>query len=114
MNGERTDAPLRSGTCSIVSGQARSLFMRDILTDSQTALWVDLVHEAEHDAAAPLGEELESYLVFLLIAHMRDTQLHRNAIANDYLLAKTQAGKRHREELRAVSDRCLLLAGLYP
>ena len=88
--------------------------MRDILTDNQTALWVDLVHEAEHDAAAPLGEELESYLVFLLIAHMRDTHLHRNAIAIDYLLAKAQAGQRHREELRTVGDRCLLLAGLYP
>jgi len=88
--------------------------MRDILTDSQTALWVDLVHEAEHDASAPLGEELESYLVFLLIAHMRDTHLHRNAIAIDYLLAKAQPGKRHREELRTVGDRCLLLAGLYP
>ena len=61
-----------------------------------------------------LGEELESYLVFLLIGHMRDTHLHRNAIAIDYLLAKTQAGKRHREELRTVGDRCLLLAGLYP
>ena len=88
--------------------------MRDILTDSQTALWVDLVHEAEHDASAPLGEELESYLVFLLIAHMRDTHLHRNAIAIDYLLAKAQPGKRQREELRTVGDRCLLLAGLYP
>ncbi len=67
--------------------------MRDILTDSQTALWVDLVHEAEHDASAPLGEELESYLVFLLIAHMRDTHLHRNAVAIDYLLAKSQCGQ---------------------
>jgi hypothetical protein len=88
--------------------------MRDILTENQTALWVDLVHEAEHDAAAPLGEELESYLVFLLIAHMRDTHLHRDAIAIDFLLAKTQAGQRHRDELRKVGDRCLLLAGLYP
>ena len=88
--------------------------MRDILTDNQTALWVDLVHEAEHDASAPLDEELESYLVFLLIAHMRDTQLHRNAVAIDYLLAKSQIGQRHRDELRTVGDRCLLLAGLYP
>ena len=88
--------------------------MREILTDAQTALWVDLVHEAEREASAPLGEELESYLVFLLIAHMRDTQLHRSAVAVDYLLARSQCGQRHRDELRAVGDRCLLLAGLYP
>jgi hypothetical protein len=88
--------------------------MREILTENQTALWVDLVHEAEHDASAPLGEELESYLVFLLIAHMRDTQLHRNAVGIDYLMARSQCGRRHRDELRDVGDRCLLLAGLYP
>ncbi len=88
--------------------------MREILTENQTALWVDLIHEAERDAAAPLGEELESYLVFLLIGHTRDTRLHRNAMAIDYLSAKAQCGQRHREELRTVGDRCLLIAGLYP
>lgn len=88
--------------------------MREILTETPTALWVDLVHEAERDAAAPLGEELESYLVFLLIGHTRDTKLHRNAVAIDYLLARSQCGKRQHAELRDVGDRCLLLAGLYP
>lgn len=88
--------------------------MREILTENETALWVDLVHDAERDASAPLEEELESYLVFLLIAHMRDTHLHRNAVAIDYLLAQSRCGQRHRDELRSVGDRCLLLAGLYP
>ncbi|HEX6833701.1 MAG TPA: hypothetical protein VF132_09210 [Rudaea sp.] len=89
--------------------------MTAILTDtSQTALWVDLVHEAETGAATRLDEELESYLVFLLIAHLRDVHLHHHAMAIDFLLARAESGARRRQELRDVGDRCLLLAGLYP
>ena len=89
--------------------------MSAILTDvPQLALWTDLVHEAEHGAATRLDEELESYLVFLLMAHTRDVQLNRSVVALDYLLARAQSGTRHKQELRDVGDRCLLLAGLYP
>jgi len=89
--------------------------MTSILTDvPQVALWTDLVHEAEHGAATRLDEELESYLVFLLMGHTRDVQLHRSAVALDYLLARAASGTRHKQELRDVGDRCLLLAGLYP
>ena len=89
--------------------------MSAILTDRpQLALWTDLVHEAECNAATRLDEELESYLVFLLIGHTRDVQLDRNAVAVDYLLARAETGMRLKQELRDVGDRCLLLAGLYP
>jgi hypothetical protein len=89
--------------------------MTPILTDvPQLALWTDLVHEAEHGAATRLDEELESYLVFLLMGHTRDVQLDRNAVALDYLLARAESGTRLKQELRDVGDRCLLLAGLYP
>jgi hypothetical protein len=89
--------------------------MTAILTDvPQLALWADLVNEAEDGAALRLGEELESYLVFLLMGHTRDVQLHRNAVALDFLLARAESGTRHKQELRDVGDRCLLLAGLYP
>ncbi|HZP67506.1 MAG TPA: hypothetical protein VFB32_14480 [Rudaea sp.] len=89
--------------------------MTAILTDvPQVALWTDLVHEAENGAATRLDEELEAYLVFLLMGHTRDVQLHRDAVALDYLLARAESGTRHKQELREVGDRCLLLAGLYP
>ena len=48
------------------------------------------------------------------MAHTRDVQLHRSAVALDYLLARAESGTRHKQELRDVGDRCLLLAGLYP
>jgi hypothetical protein len=86
-----------------------------ILTDvPQTALWVDLVREAEDGAAIRLDEELESYLVFVLMGHTRDLQLHGNIMALDYLFARAQRGTKRKQELREVGDRCLLLAGLYP
>ena len=89
--------------------------MSAILTDvPQLALWTDLVHDAENGAATRLDEELESYLVFLLMGHTRDVQLGRNAVALDYLLARAESGQRLKQELRDVGDRCLLLAGLYP
>lgn len=89
--------------------------MSTILTDtSQTALWADLIRQAESGAALQLGEELESYLVFVLIGHTRDVQLHRHVMALDYLLARAESGTRHKQELRELGDRCLLLAGLYP
>lgn len=89
--------------------------MTAILADaSPLELWTDLVREAEQAVGARLDEELESYLVFLLIAHTRDVHLHGNAAALDYLLARTGTGARRREELRQVGDRCLLLAGFYP
>ena len=89
--------------------------MSAIVTDvPQLALWTDLVQEAEQGAATRLDEELESYLVFLLMGHTRDVQLGRNAVALDYLLARAESGRRLKQELRDVGDRCLLLAGLYP
>jgi len=89
--------------------------MTAILSDAAPLqLWTDLVREAESTAGTRLDEELESYLVFLLIAHTRDVHLHGNAMAFDYLLARAAGGARRKEELRQVGDRCLLLAGFYP
>ena len=89
--------------------------MTTILTDlPQTALWTALVQEAEDGAATRLSEELESYLVFLLMGHLRDVELRHQVMALDYLLARCDAGTRGKQQLRDVGDRCLLLAGLYP
>jgi hypothetical protein len=89
--------------------------MSAILADvPQLGLWTDLVHEAEHGSAVRLDEDLESYLVFLLMAHTRDVQLDRNAVALEFLRAREWSGARLKQELREVGDRCLLLAGLYP
>ncbi len=89
--------------------------MGTILTENAvTALWHDLVREAEQRGRAPLDAELESYLVFLLMRHLRDARLGDHVLALDYLQALQQRGTQRGQELRDVGDRCLLIAGLYP
>ncbi len=89
--------------------------MGTILTDTAaTALWHDLVREAERRGAAPLDDDVESYLVFLLMRHLRDAGLGGHVLALDYYAALDAAGTPRRDHLRDVGDRCLLIAGLYP
>lgn len=89
--------------------------MTSILTDTaQTALWHDLVRDAERGASTRLDDELESYLVFMLMRHTRDAQLGGHVFAVDFLLALEQRGAQREQELREIGDRCLLVAGLYP
>lgn len=89
--------------------------MPTILTDTAaTALWHDLVREAGQRGHAPLDAELESYLVFLLMRHLRDARLADHVLALDYLSALHRSGTQRGQELRDVGDRCLLIAGLYP
>ncbi|HSX59910.1 MAG TPA: hypothetical protein VLF18_06905 [Tahibacter sp.] len=89
--------------------------MSRILTDTAaTALWHQLIREAEHNGAAPLDDEAESYLVFLLMRHLRDAELGGRVFALDYLEALHDAPTPREQRLRDVGDRCLLIAGLYP
>lgn len=83
--------------------------------DNATALWHDLIRDAEHRAGGVLGEDLESYLVFTLMRHLGDAPLAHRIMAIELLEALQIESARQREsELRDVGDRCLLIAGLYP
>lgn len=86
-----------------------------ILTDAtRTALWHDLVRDAERRARRPLGEDIQSYLVFTLMRLTSDAALGARILALDFLQSFGVHGQRRHDELRDVGDRCLLLAGLYP
>lgn len=89
--------------------------MTRILTDTApTALWHDLIREAERNGSAPLDSDSESYLVFLLMRHLRDAGLSEHVFALDYLEALHQGRTQRQQQLRDLGDRCLLIAGLYP
>lgn len=86
-----------------------------ILTDAtRTALWHDLVRDAEHRAKRSLSEDVQSYLVFTLMRLTSDAALGARVLALDFLQSFGVHGQRRADELRDVGDRCLLLAGLYP
>jgi len=79
-----------------------------------TALWFEIVHDAEKSCAISLHQELESYLVFLLMRYVKRPDLVQQVMATSFL-AGLQASPRERIEiLRSVGDQCLLLTGLYP
>ncbi len=81
---------------------------------SSTALWRDAVLEAAQRAQVRLDEELESYLVFVLMRHLGDVGLGARALALDYLDALLAQGRTREQALRDTGDRCLLIAGLFP
>lgn len=78
------------------------------------ALWQGLVLQGEASAGIRLSETTESYLVFLLMQHLRDGALAGRTMAMEWLAALDRVGIARAEQLREVGDRSLLIAGLYP
>lgn len=81
---------------------------------SQLQLWQDLVLEGEQQARTPLSESVESYLVFVLMRHLRDGALAGRILALEWLDALERVGRARADALRDVGDRCLIIAGMYP
>jgi hypothetical protein len=85
-----------------------------IVESTATAQWRKLVSEAAASCDCPLDEELESYLVFLLMRFVGRPDMAGNALALEYLQGLLQAGNQQRQQLRDVGDKCLLYSGLFP
>jgi len=89
--------------------------MNQKYTDSsQTELWQQLIKEAAEFNGVPLDEELESYLVFLLMRHLQDADLATRTMAVEYLTGMQSQGQQRLEQMRDVGDQCLLYSGLFP
>lgn len=79
------------------------------------ATWVEFVKEGERRAELPLGEELESFLVFTLMRLVKKTDIFSFVVATDYLDAiNTNTGKTREVHLSEIGDICLIHAGLFP
>ena len=85
-----------------------------LLQDSQMANWQALVHEATQVAHVALGEDMESYLVFVLMRYTETPHILNQRVAPDFLASSTHAHTARRALLRSVGDKCLLFAGLFP
>jgi len=79
-----------------------------------TEQWRDLVKEAIDYNGVNLDEELESYLVFLLMRYMKETSLSSKVMALEYLRGMQRSATLRNECMRDVGDQCLLFSGLYP
>jgi hypothetical protein len=85
-----------------------------VLHPTSTAQWHALVNEAQNAADTRLDEDLESYLVFLLMRFVGQPQLTSRVLALEYLEGLLAMGRQRRERLRDVGDVCLLYSGLFP
>lgn len=88
--------------------------MRLVLHPTQTAQWQALIQEAEQTACIALAEELESYLVFLLIRFSACPEMVNGSLALAFLENIDACNRQKQEALRDVGDQCLLFSGLFP
>jgi len=89
--------------------------MPSIIVDSSSiAQWQKLVLEAEAICDLHLNEDMESYLVFLLVRFLEKPQFTSKMMAMDYLHSFVAQGQVQQEKLRVVGDHCLLFSGLFP
>ncbi len=85
-----------------------------ILQPTPTAEWHALIEEAKLRNAYSITDEIESYLVFLLMRFCNKPELAQCILATDFLKSFEQQKMERLASLRMVGDTCLLFAGLFP
>jgi hypothetical protein len=88
--------------------------MRLLLGSTPTALWQGIIHEAEMQCTIKLREEIESYLVFLLMRYMDKPQLLHHIMATEFMGALQENRRKQQILFQEVGDKCLLFSGLFP
>ena len=88
--------------------------MDKIVTNStSTTQWQDLVTEASQACRISLNEDIESYLVFLLMRFSCSPQMASKVMALEFLETLNSYGVQKSQALRDVGDQCLLYSGLF-
>lgn len=81
---------------------------------TDTAQWLALVTEAQASSQIQLHEELESYLVFMLMRFMGKPEMAASILGLEFLTGANSCGQQRYDQLRDVGDKCLLVSGLFP
>lgn len=85
-----------------------------ILYPSSIAQWQALVQDAESLASVNLTEDIQSYLVFLLMRFVNRPEVAQSVMAFEFLNSITQVGTQRLGGLKEMGDKCLLFSGLFP
>lgn len=88
--------------------------MKLLLNSTPTALWHDVIHDAEAACAIGLHEDVESYLVFLLVRYTNKPEVVKQIIATEFLQGMNLSSRHREAALQEVGDKCLLFSGLFP
>lgn len=85
-----------------------------ILHPTSIAQWHALILEAQKTLSIQLQEELEAYLVFLLMRFTGQPDVAHSVLGLDFLESTQQMPNQQPDLLKNVGDKCLLFAGLFP
>lgn len=87
-----------------------------LLLNSSTplALWRDIIHDAEVNCSIQLHEDLESYLVFLMMRFTNQPDIVKQILATDFLKSLKLTKDLKLYHLQNVGDKCLIYSGLFP
>src|SRR3569832_2197332 len=87
---------------------------RLVVKASSTEEWLTQVSEAKVAAACRLDEDMERYLVLLLMRFTEMPEIAASVMVLDYLRSMQLSGHLAQDQLREVGDKCLLYSGLFP
>lgn len=85
-----------------------------ILHPTPQAQWYELVEEARRESSITLSDDLESYLVFLLMRFANNPTVLERVLALDFLESFKTVSRERNQHLRDIGDTCLLFAGFFP
>ncbi|HKY70170.1 MAG TPA: hypothetical protein VJ205_04670 [Gammaproteobacteria bacterium] len=89
--------------------------MQSIIIDpTSTASWYSLLLDAQKASNTSLIEEIESYLVFLLMRFVQKPELASSVLGLEFINALQNLSATRQARLQEVGDKCLLLTGLFP
>ncbi|HVE44961.1 MAG TPA: hypothetical protein VNC84_07540 [Gammaproteobacteria bacterium] len=86
-----------------------------ILTgDSPLLLWQKLIKNAEARCSIQLIDDLEYYLIALLMRYVDRPDIAKQAFTEVFLKAMQESRQKRNLSLQTVGDQCLLYTGLFP
>ncbi|MCF6808630.1 hypothetical protein L3V79_09545 [Thiotrichales bacterium 19S9-12] len=85
-----------------------------IYQNNEIGHWYDLILMAQKDTAIHLEDELEGYVVTMLMRFNQRHNLADAVLAIEFLEALDKKGKRCHNQMREVADKCLIYSGLFP
>ena len=88
--------------------------MKLLVNSTPTSLWYQIIHEAEAACEIPLKEEVESYLVFLMMRYTAKPEIAHHLMATDFLKGFALMPHQRQLAMQEVGDKCLLFSGLFP
>jgi len=85
-----------------------------LIKETSFGLWHEVIKNAENRCSIALNDELEAYLISLLMRYSNKPEMAQEIFARSWLDALNRQDKQRSLFLQNVGDQCLLYAGLFP